>query len=286
MTTEIILLIRSVILFLLTLLLIRVLGKGNPLRMTPYKFVTYMIIAIIIALTSTNVISNPIFAIIALSVWILLTIAVDYLCVKSKYIHDLINGKEIILIKDGKVMEENLLKVRATGEELLRELRTKNVFNLADVEFAVMESSGDLNVLLKSDKKPITPHDLQKKVEPSSEPQTVILDGNVIDGALTARGLNRNWLNTELEKIGVLLDNVFIGQLDTAGDLHIDLFDDTIKVPEPKVKELLYANIEKCQADLILFALETNNEKAKAMYLQNADKLKRIMDKLEPYLLR
>ena len=61
------------------------------------------------------------------------------------------NGKGTVLIK-GKIMEENLLKARITGEELLRDLRTKNVFNLADVEFALMESNGEINVLMKSDK--------------------------------------------------------------------------------------------------------------------------------------
>jgi len=282
----IIIIIRSVILFILTLFIIKILGKGNPIRMTSYKFVTYLVVAIIVALTSTNVISNPSYGVIALVVWTLFTIALDYLCVKSKYINDLINGKETILIKDGKVMEDNLLKVRATGEELLRELRSKNVFNFADVEFAVMEPTGDINVLLKSDRKPITSHDLQRKVDPSSESQTVILDGKMMDGALTSIGLNRNWLNTELEKIGVLLENVFIGQVSTSGDLYVDLFDDTLQVPEPKVKELLYANIEKSQADLLSFALETKDEKVKSMFFKDAEKLKKMREKLEPYLLR
>ena len=72
---------------------------------------------------------------------------------KSKTIYDLINGKETILVKEGKVMEDNLSQVRFSGEDLLREMRSKNAFNLADVEFAVMESTGDINVVLKSDKK-------------------------------------------------------------------------------------------------------------------------------------
>lgn len=286
MSNGVIILLRSVILFFFTLFIVRILGKGNPSRMPAYKFINYFIIAIIIALTSINIITNPMYGIIALAVWIVLTIAMDYLVIKSKLIHDLINGKETILIKDGKVMEKKLLQERLTGEELLRELRFKNVFNLADVEFAVMESTGDINVLLRSDRKPITAHDLNRKVDPSSEPQTVILDGDILDGSLTSIGLNQNWLNAELEKSGVLLDNVFIGQVDTSGDLYIDLFDDKVQVPRPKVKELLYANIEKCQADLVSYSLETENKEAKAMFEKDADKLRKVMEKLEPYLLR
>jgi len=84
----------------------------------------------------------------------------------------------------------------------------------------------------------------------------------------------------------VSLDNVFIGQVDSSGDLFIDLFDDSIEVAQPKVKEMLYASMSKVQADLLCFSLETEDMKTRRMYLNNANKLKKIMDKLEPYLLR
>lgn len=272
--------------FFITLFFIRIIGNGNISKMTPYKFVTYMVIALIAALTSVNVISNLIFGSIALAVWTLLVMALDYLCIKSKSMHDLFIGKETILIKDGKVLEDNLSKIRATGKDLLGELRSKNAFSLADVEFAVMEATGEINVLLKSDKKPLTAYDLQRKIAPAIEPQAVILDGEIRDDALGAANLNREWLQTELEKIGVIPENVFIGQVDSSGALYLDLYDDKIQVPQNNLKELLYANIQKSQADLTSFALDTNDEKAKAMYSRNAEKMKKIMDKLEPYLLR
>ncbi|MDK2799794.1 MAG: hypothetical protein PWP27_2477 [Clostridiales bacterium] len=279
-------LLRSAALFIVSLIAIRIMGKKHPAKMTPFHFVNYIVIAIIASLISVRVITNLTFGFIALGVWIILALALDYLSLKSKWVHDWINGKETILIKQGKVMEENLSQVRLTGEELLRELRSKNIFNLADVEFAVMESTGDINILLKSDKKPVTPYDLGKKVAPQSETQTVILDGNVLNEPLSTLGLNRQWLNMQLENMGISLDNVFIGQVDSSGDLYVDLFDDSIQVPQPKVKEMLYANLEKTQADLMAFALETEDEYAKIMYSHNADKLKKVMESLEPYLLR
>ncbi|WP_330400348.1 DUF421 domain-containing protein [Tepidibacter mesophilus] len=260
-------------------------GKRQLAKMTPFNFISYTIISILVALISTNIIKNLAFGFISLGVWILFTIGLDYLCLASKLIHDWVYGKETILIKNGKVMEENLSQVRFTGEELLRELRSKNVFNLMDVEFALMESTGEINLLLKSDKTPITSHDLGKQVSPQSESQTVILDGNIIDEALTNRELNRGWLNTQLESLGVSLDNIFIGQVDSSGDLYVDLFEDSIQIPKPQVKELIYANLEKAQADLLSFALETENQKAKDMYSNDAQKLQNIVKKLEPYLL-
>ena len=261
-------------------------GKGSVSRATPFKFVSYIVISIIISLFILGFITNMVFCSIALGTWIILNFILDYLSLKSKWFHDLINGKETVLIKDGKVMEEHLKEVRFTGEEFLRELRSRNTFNLADVEFAVMETTGEINVLLKSDKKPVTPHDLQRKVAPLSEPQAVILDGEILDEPLSARGLNREWLNSELSKAGAGIDNVFIAQIDSSGDLFIDLFDDSIQVNKPQVKELLYAGISKCQADLLTFSLESGDPKIKNMYSVNAKKLKKIMDKLEPYLLR
>jgi len=279
-------LLRSGGLFLLALFLLRIMGKRQPSRMNPFNFVNYMVIAIILALISLNVIRNVALGLTALGVWVILSVALDYLALKSKWVQDLINGKATIIMKDGKVMEENLLQVRYTGEELLRDLRSKNVFNLADVEFAVMETTGDINVFLKSEKKPVTPHDLDKQVSPQPEPQTVILDGNILNEPLSNLGLNRDWLKVQLDNLGVSRDNVFIGQVDGSGELYVDLFDDAIQVPQPKVKELLYANLDKSHADLLSFALDTKDDRAKEMYLKNAKKLKQLMEKLEPYLLR
>jgi uncharacterized membrane protein YcaP (DUF421 family) len=279
-------LLRSISLFFLTLILIRFMGKRNVSRMTPFSFVSYIVIAILAALISANMITNLAFGMVAMGVWVLLPIALDYLSVKSKWMHDLIQGKETVLVKHGKIMEENLMKTRLTGEELLRELRSKNAFSLADVEFAVMETTGDVNIFVKSDKKPITAHDLGQKVAPLTAPQTVILDGNVVNESLVSLGLNKEWLRIQLENMGVSLDNVFIGQVDSSGDLYIDLFDDAVELPQPKVKEMLYANLEKTQASLMTFALETKDENAKVMYSKNAEKLKQLMTKLEPYLLR
>lgn len=278
-------LIRSVVLFFSTLVFIRIMGKRQISRINTFYFVNYVIIAILVALISSNIIKNLYFGLISLGSWILLSIALDYISLKSKLMHDLINGKETILIKNGKVMEESLNQLRLTPEELLRELRCKNIFNFSDVQYAVMENTGEINVLIKSDKKPITSHDLGNKVLPQTESQTVILDGNILDEPLGTMGLNRGWLKAKLDGMGISLDNVFIGQVDSSGDLYIDLFDDVIQIPKPQIKEILYANIEKIQADLMSFALETDDKKAKNMYSKNAEKIQELINKVEPYLL-
>ncbi len=286
METWVQVLIKSVLIFVLLLAAVRFMGKRSIVRITPFHMVSYIVIAVLTALVSANVITNPVLGLIPLGVWVISTILLEYLALKSKGIHDLIYGKETVLIKHGRIMEQSLLKARLTGDELLRALRAKNAFSLADVEFAVLETTGDISVFMKSDKNPVTVSDLEIKVSPFTEPQTVILDGNILNEPLASLGHNRDWLGLQLEKLGVSLDNVFIAQVDSTGELYVDLFDDSIENPQPKVREMLYAGLEKSQADLEKFALETQNEKAKVMYNKNAKKLEGLLRILKPYLLK
>lgn len=286
MNTWSILLFNSIILFFLAIIISKYLKRKTLARATPFDFISYAVIAIIIALISLNIISNIYFGLTALAIWVLMAIILDYSAMKSKWLYNIIHGKERVLIKNGKVMEDNLSKERITGQEFLQEMRSKKAFNLADVEFAVMETTGNINIILKADKKPVTASDLGEKVGQKREPQNVILDGNILNEGLTNAGLNRTWLTTQLEIKGVSLENVFLGQVDSSGDLYVDLFDDMIQVPKTEIKDMLYASIEKCLADLTSFSLDSDNEEAKNMYSQDADKLKKVMQKLEPYLLR
>jgi uncharacterized membrane protein YcaP (DUF421 family) len=276
--------IRSLSLFFLIWLSTRLIGKRTISRVKPINFISFIVLAIVASLISLNLV-NIISGFIVLLTWLLLPIVIDFLSIKSQVIHQLINGKETVLIKHGKIMEENLIQLRMTGEDLLSELRSKNIFNLTDVEFAVMETNGELNAYLKSDKKPVTAHDLGQKVAPQAEPQTVIMDGNILPGPLFSLGLNQEWLKVELEKMEVALENVFLGQVDSSGDLFLDLFDDAVEIPQPKVKELLFANLQKIQADLSAFSLQTDNKNAKGMYLRNSQKLEKLLNKIRPYLL-
>lgn len=286
MNSWLIILFNSIVLFFLTVVITKYMKKKNLSRATPFDFISYAVIAIIITLISLNILNNNYFGLITLAVWALMPLILDYVSMRSKWIYNLIHSKKRVLVKNGKIMEDNLSKERITGQEFLQEMRSKKAFNLADVEFAILETNGDINVSLKADKKPVTPYDLGKQVGSKTEPQVVILDGNILNQGLTNAGLNRSWLTAQLEIKGVSLENVFLGQVDSSGDLYVDLFDDMIQVPKTQIKEMLYASIQKSQADLMSFSLDCDDEDTKTMYLQNAEKLEKIIKKLEPYLLR
>lgn len=279
-------LLRSAGLLLITLFLVRLIGKRQTARLTFFDLVTGVTIAVIAAAISINLVANPVNGLIALAVWTIFPALIYVLSMKYKAVRDIVQGKETILINHGKVLEDKLLEARFTPEDLLSQLRKKNAFHVADVEFAVMEPTGEVSVLLKKDKQPATPKSLGMEVGRESVPQTVILDGVVMDEPLAAMGLNRGWLHTELEKAGVAPENVFIAQVDSVGQLYLDLFDDTLQVPKPKTKELVHTTLKKCQADCELFALAAKNHKAKEMYESSSRLLAEAVRDLEPLLKR
>lgn len=276
--------LRSIGLFVFVIVMLRLAGRKVAARMTNVDVVFTVTIGVIAAVVSLNLVPNLVYGLLALLTWGLAVIGLSYGSLKSKWLRDLVHGREAVVIKHGKIMEEQLQKVRYSPEDLLQQLRHKNIFNVADVEFAVMESDGEVNVLLKKERQPLTAKDIGIATAPTAGTQTVILDGTIMDEPLGTMGLNRQWLKTELDKIGVSVENVFIGQVDSVGELYLDLFDDAIQVPKPTTRQLLAATLEKASADLSQFALDTENEEAEKLYRECKAELDTIVNELKPLL--
>lgn len=259
-------------------------GKKQVAQLSYFDYISRITLGGIAAILILDLGINYFYGVLAIVVWVGVTFLLDLIALKSKIVRDFIDGKGTVLIKDGKVMEDNLKKEQFTTDMLLKQLRTKSAFKFADVEFAVLEPTGELNVLLKRDRQPLTLKDLNVKIPDEKEPQTVIMDGKILNEPLATIGLNPGWLKTELDKQGIAIENVFLGQVDSFGQLTVDLFDDKIQVPKPTEMPLLLSSIKKCQADLELFALSTENEEAKQMYSNNAKKVEEVIRKVTPML--
>lgn len=285
MPAWILVILQSFVLVVTVLIISKIIGKRNITQITPFYLIVLIAIGVISAALSMNLLPNQIHGVLALGVWVLIPVALTFLSIRSKWVYDLLEGKEKVVIKHGKIMEENLQKERYTPEDLLRQLRSKNVFSVADVEFAVLEPTGEINPLLKSDKQPVTAKDLGEKVATQVEPQTIILDGKIMDEPLSTLGLSRQWLEIEIDKMGISPENVFVCQVNSFGEIYVDLFNDALQLPKPKVRELLYANLSKAVADLYTFSMDTQDKNAKKTYYQDAEKLEELLVKLRPMLL-
>ncbi|MNC35370.1 hypothetical protein D3C75_838540 [compost metagenome] len=183
---------------------------------------------------------------------------------------DFIDSKGSVLIEHGKVQEKNLKKERLTTDELMEQLRKKSAFSLADVEFAIMEPSGDINVLLKRENQPLTPKDLGIPVQPEKEPQTVIMDGKVMEEALRKSGRDQNWLDKKLAEVKATVPDVFLGQIDGTGELYADFYDDRHSLPKQQQnKDGLLSALKECETKLALAGV-TETEPTAKQALQDA----------------
>ncbi|HDR6256441.1 TPA: DUF421 domain-containing protein [Bacillus cereus] len=277
--------LRSVFILIILFAITKWLGKRQISQLSFFEYIAGMTIGDIAAQVSTGLDSKFFHGVFAILIFAVVPFLTGILSLKNKTARDFFEGKSTVLIKDGKILEDNLKKEKYTSDELLELLRGKSAFSVAEVEFAVLEPSGELNVLLKKDSQPLTAKDIGLKVPNEKEPQTVIMDGNVLDEPLSASGHNRTWLHSELEKLGVVIENVFLGQVDSYGQLTIDIYNDKLQMPSPQNKPLLLASLKKCHADLELFSLETKSKSSSEMYSKNAKQIEKILNKVT-YLLK
>lgn len=274
-------LIRSIVGLFIVLLVAKIFIRKPIGELSYFEFIATTAVAIIVAVGSISLSIPPAFLIISLLIWILLPFLFNVLAMKSKLFRKIVTGQGVPIIKDGKILEDNLKKHHYTTDELLTKLRSKNAFQVADVEFAVLEPNGSVNVLLKKEAQPLTPKDIDLNVANVKQPETVIMDGKVLDEPLANIGFNRRWLETELEKLGVAIENVYLGQVNSYGELTVDLYNDKLQVPSPTERPLLLAAIKKVQADLENFALETNCELTKKMYSRAAKDMETVRKRIK-----
>lgn len=204
--------IRSVVAISFLFIATKIIGKRELAQMTFFEFVAGITLGEIAGFIATDH-SGPIYhGFIALVIFTLFPIVMGKLALQFKWFRDFADGTATILVQHGKILEQNLKKERITPEELLEQLRLKNAFRLADVEFALMEASGGISVLLKSDGKSMS--------------HIVISDGNIMDQELQTAGVTQEWLTQELKKRNLHLSDVYLAQVSPNGELYIDLYED------------------------------------------------------------
>lgn len=221
--------IRSLIAFFSLLVLVRLTGKQQMSELTFFDYVVGITIGSIAATLSVQLNQNTTATLAGLIIWGLLPILLAYLSLHSVWIRKVVEGEATVVIENGKILEKNLTRLRLSIDDLLSQLRAKNVFNVADVEFALFETSGKLSIQLKSQKMPLTPADLNLPTPYAGLPTTLIEDGKVLIDALRSLKLTQAWLQYQLGKKNIKDPaEVSLAQLDTAGNLYVDLQGDQL----------------------------------------------------------
>lgn len=216
-----IVLIRTLILYFSIVVIMRVMGKQQIGQLQPFELVVTIMISELAAIPMENPGIPLINGLTPIFTLMVAQIGLSYLSLKSERARAIICGTPTVLIENGKIMEHELRNARYNLSDLLEELRVKNIPNIADVEFAILETNGNLSVIPKSQKRPLVPEDLNISTKYEGLPHILITDGHIMHSNLKNLNLSLDWLVGQLKLFGI--DDpkeVLFASLDTQGNLY------------------------------------------------------------------
>ncbi|MFG6372629.1 MAG: DUF421 domain-containing protein [Oscillospiraceae bacterium] len=211
-------LFRTVVLYLLIILGIRLMGKRQVGELEPSELVFTLLIADLAAVPMQDFgipLSRGVIPIIAL---LCVTLLLSIFTVKSIRFRAFICGRPSIVIKDGKLCQQEMLKNRFTLDELSEELRVQGYSDISKVKYAILETNGQLTVLLNAEEQPVTAAQMGLTPKEPGLPAIIISDGRLLEDNLKKRGLDDKWLEKQLEHNHVRrVKDVFILSVDEQG---------------------------------------------------------------------
>ena len=211
--------IRVLILYILVLIIMRLMGKRELGQMQPFELVIAIMIADLAAVPMGDTgipITNGIIPILAL---LLMQLIISLINLKSIKGRSIICGIPSILIYRGRIDEKNMKKEKFTINELQERLREKDVFNIGDVEYAILETSGQLTVIQKPEKRNTIPEDFGIIPEYEGIPYDLVIDGKVMHQNLKVIGRDYKWLCKEVGKFKIKPEDALIVTFDGKGQI-------------------------------------------------------------------
>ena len=205
---------RSIILYIIVLVVMRLMGKREIGQLQPFELAISIMIADLATIPMTEIgipIANGIIPILGL---LIMHLIISMLNLKSTKIREIICGKPRILIYRGRIDEKALKKERFTINELQEKLRSIDVINLADVEYAILETSGEVTVIQKPNKRNLTPEDMSIEPEYEGIPYDLVIDGKVMDENLKKIGKNYEWLKNILKEYKMKPEEALVVTID------------------------------------------------------------------------
>ncbi|HEY3366427.1 MAG TPA: DUF421 domain-containing protein [Symbiobacteriaceae bacterium] len=233
--------IRGVISFITLLVFTNILGKQQVGKLTFFDFITGITIGDLAATLTVDFDSRAWPHFVGLTIWTGLALIAQYVALKSRWWARITGGEPVILIQSGHILEKNMAQCRYRFDDLLMQLREKNVFDVQEVEAAVLETNGTLSVLKRSQFQPVTPNDLHLTTQYKGLGTMLIHEGNVLGGELKQVHLTKEWLADELHIQGIMsTKEVALAILGTDGKLFVDLYRD--QVPDIPVDDQLLSH--------------------------------------------
>ena len=191
---------RTIILYLVLILAIRLMGKRQIGQMEPAEFVVTMLVANLASIPMQDG-GIPLFSgVVPIFTVLGVELVLSALSLKSSKVRKLLCGKPVILIENGNILQQNLRKTRITLDELSGHLREKDVLDIQAVQFAILETNGNLSVFPYPKERPASARDAGIKARQQFLPYTIISDGELMEENLRKAKKDSTWLRQVLEE--------------------------------------------------------------------------------------
>ncbi len=206
--------IKTIIIYFFLLIAVRLMGKKEIGQMQPVELVAIIIIADVASVPMQNVGTPLIQGVVPIFAILVVELILSYLNIKFNFFHKLISGKPSILIANGKILQKNLKKQRYSIDGLLEQIRIIGYQDITDVDYAILETSGQISVIPKPDKMNLTCGDMNIKNDYVGYPRIIIMEGKVYYENLSLLGLDTKWLDVQLKNNKLSKEEVFIFVVD------------------------------------------------------------------------
>ena len=213
--------IRGIFLYFLIIFSVRLMGKRQIGDLTPNELVITILVSNIATLSLEDT-SVPMFTgVVPILTLVCLDVIAGYTCMKSRKVRNLFSGKPKVVISNGVIDQGVLKELRYTVDDLMSALRTQSIFDITQVQFAVVETTGAISALLKAEHQPVTPKTLAQPEQPADPPQAIISDGDFIESEENKLRLDRKEITKELKRRHLEITDVFLCTMDPDGSLKI-----------------------------------------------------------------
>lgn len=214
---------QTSLVFISLLVFTRILGKTQVGQLTFYEYVSGITIGSLaanIAAADVDKVWNHYYDLV---LFVILTYAVSVITVRSRPLRKLMDGSPTIVVENGSIIEENMHKLRYDLDELQGQLREQGVLDPAEVQYAILETTGKLSVIKKTDYQPLTKSDFNIHLPDPVFPVELIMDGVIIERNLNRQNHSKAWLEQQLTERNIRdISEVTYAGIDSKGQLFIN----------------------------------------------------------------
>ncbi len=212
---------RTVFIYVFIALALRIMGKRQISDMQTSELVITLIISDIAAIPMQDNSIPLLTGIVPMTVLMCLEILLSVIMLKSPLLRSAVCGQPVIIIEKGRLLQSAMKKLRMSTEDLFAQLRLKEIFHLEDIDYCIAETNGQLSVLLKGEKQPLTAEDVKAKAESGGIEAVVVNDGVLLKGSMKLCGISEQNIKKYARESGVSIKEIFIMTATSAGEYRI-----------------------------------------------------------------